>query len=305
MSSGKGDLSRLYKTTDGCQSWKLLFTNPDKDGFWDALRFAPDTTIKSDPPAKSPRGVLIGDPVNGKFPIFITSNGGTTWERWETERNGSGNDCGRLDAGALKDESLFAASNESLAILDLDDFAFVTGGPSGSRLISTHHFNNPGSPCWISFQYATLPLGKPTATSGAFAVAVAPDVPNSPFRLMIVGGDYLKPNDQSNSGVLAHQCSGLPGRHEGPFCAQLMSAPHGYRSAVAYDRKTDTWISVGPNGTDFFTYGRSWRQLDPDPAFSDTPDADRHWNALSLPYAVGPHGRIGILRPNALAPGKQ
>jgi len=33
MSSGKGDLSRLYKTTDGCQTWKLVFTNPDKDGF--------------------------------------------------------------------------------------------------------------------------------------------------------------------------------------------------------------------------------------------------------------------------------
>src|ERR1700761_2526597 len=30
MSSGKGDLSRLYKTTDGCKTWKLLFTNPDK-----------------------------------------------------------------------------------------------------------------------------------------------------------------------------------------------------------------------------------------------------------------------------------
>ena len=37
MSSGKGDLSRLYKTTDGCQTWKLVFTNPDKDGFWDAV----------------------------------------------------------------------------------------------------------------------------------------------------------------------------------------------------------------------------------------------------------------------------
>src|SRR5439155_1352538 len=25
MSSGKGDLSRLYKSSDGCKSWKLLF----------------------------------------------------------------------------------------------------------------------------------------------------------------------------------------------------------------------------------------------------------------------------------------
>ena len=37
MSSGTGDLSRLYKTTDGCHSWKLIFTNPDADGFFDAI----------------------------------------------------------------------------------------------------------------------------------------------------------------------------------------------------------------------------------------------------------------------------
>ena len=37
MSSGKGDLSRLYKTADACHTWKLVFTNPDKNGFWDAL----------------------------------------------------------------------------------------------------------------------------------------------------------------------------------------------------------------------------------------------------------------------------
>src|SRR5438874_13081544 len=33
MSSGKGPLSRLYKTTDACQTWKLVFTNPDPEGF--------------------------------------------------------------------------------------------------------------------------------------------------------------------------------------------------------------------------------------------------------------------------------
>ena len=75
--------------------------------------------------------------------------------------------------------------------------------------------------------------------------------------------------------------------------------PHGYRSAVAYDPVTKTWITVGPNGTDISTDdGRNWRALKPSP--TDTPDADRNWNALSLPFVVGPHGRIGILRPTAL-----
>ena len=65
--------------------------------------------------------------------------------------------------------------------------------------------------------------------------------------------------------------------------------------------KTKTWITVGPNGTDISTDdGRNWLPLKPDPAFHEPPDADQHWNALSLPYAVGPHGRIATLRPSAL-----
>ena len=60
MSSGKGDLSRLYKTTDGCQTWKLLFTNPDKEGFWDAIVGVPDN--------KRPySGEILGDPIGSAF----------------------------------------------------------------------------------------------------------------------------------------------------------------------------------------------------------------------------------------------
>src|SRR5580704_16800070 len=61
MSSGKGELSRLYKTTDGCQTWTLLFTNPDADGFWDALRFAPNKNLGGELLSKDRHGVLIGD----------------------------------------------------------------------------------------------------------------------------------------------------------------------------------------------------------------------------------------------------
>ena len=36
------------------------------------------------------------------------------------------------------------------------------------------------------------------------------------------------------------------------------------------------------------------------PAMHEAPDADRDWNALSLPFVVGPHGRIGKLNAKAL-----
>ncbi len=61
MSSGKGDLSRLYKTTDGCHTWKLVFTNPDKDGFWDALFFDSDIGLAARGPSeKNVRLVCLG-----------------------------------------------------------------------------------------------------------------------------------------------------------------------------------------------------------------------------------------------------
>ena len=79
--------------------------------------------------------------------------------------------------------------------------------------------------------------------------------------------------------------------------------PHGYRSAVAYDPATKTWITVGPNGTDISTDdGRNWRPIHPKPALHEAPGTDRNWNALSLPYVVGPHGRIGKLDDAALKP---
>jgi hypothetical protein len=72
--------------------------------------------------------------------------------------------------------------------------------------------------------------------------------------------------------------------------------PHGYRSAVAYDDTTKAWITVGPNGTDISTDdGKNWHAVHPDAALNEAPDADTNWNALSLPFVVGPKGRIGKL----------
>jgi hypothetical protein len=112
---------------------------------------------------------------------------------------------------------------------------------------------------------------------------------------MVVGGDYTKPNQTTGTSAFL---SSRDGAHA-PFCSYFdvvkpTTPPHGYRSAVAYDAPTKTWITVGPNGTDISTDdGRNWRPLHP--TNNDAPDADQHWNALSLPYAVGPHGRVGIL----------
>ena len=49
MSSGPGDQSRLYMTTDRCATWKLVFTNPDQYGFSTRCDCTGTTRAETDP----------------------------------------------------------------------------------------------------------------------------------------------------------------------------------------------------------------------------------------------------------------
>ena len=146
--------------------------------------------------------------------------------------------------------------------------------------------------------FSVRPLRARTASSGVFSLLFRPDSAR-PFydctHGVAVGGDYLHSDIDTRNAVFSSD--------GGQHWTAAATPPHGYRSAVAYDAATKTWITVGPNGTNISTDdGRNWRPLKPDPKFNEAPDADQHWNALSLPYAVGPHGRIATLRPSALQP---
>ena len=288
MSSGKGDLSRLYKTTDGCQTWKLVFTNSDKDGFWDAVRFESNTKSRNG----HKWGVLVGDPVQGRFVAYTTKDLGDTWEalnkRWV-----------KVMPKAAESESLFAASNTAAdAVGDANNLAFVTGGSSGSQL---YHLTGGGLILdafwsWPSFELTSLKFPHSTSSQGAFSLTHR-QVDQVTFDFMVVGGDYANPNSIGYAAYLPAATYNLLGRHQ--HAINSANPPHGYRSAVAYDSSTNSWITVGPNGTDVSTDdGKNWHPLKPGP--TDQPDADQHWNALSLPFVVGPHGRIGRLEADAL-----
>ncbi len=232
MSSGKGDLSRLYKTTDGCATWRLVLTNPDPEGFWDAIQ----------------AGFVVGDPVGGEFPLFVTTDRGDTWRR--------------LDRGIAAEsgqQSLFAASNSCLLVDRRNGERYlVTGGGVSSLL-------NSGSR-----QDAHMAVGQ---AAGGFSLASRMD--GRKLVIVAVGGDYKKPDDRS--GTVATW-------RDGRYRASR-TLPLGYRSAVAWDAAGKRWIAVGPNGVDVSTDdGINWRAL---------PEAGANWNAVSLPFLVGPHGRIG------------
>lgn len=266
MSSGPGDQSRLYKTTDGCHTWKLLFTNPDKDGFWDALE-----VLNLD------RFLILGDPVDGEFSLFNSKDGGVHWDKIRDHFGLKSN----------RGEAVFAASNSSLIALGKDTnyvgtMAFASGGPSGARVFLE-------CPTCSAGMYIAHSVPSPKGeSSGIFSIAN-----HEPDLLVAVGGDYAKPDDTTGTAAFSI--------NRGWTWNAATTPPHGYRSSVAYDSAIKIWITVGPNGTDISTDdGRNWHPVHPDPALHEAADADRNWNALSLPYVVGPKGRIGKLDPAAL-----
>ena len=271
MSSGLGDLSRLYKTTDGCQTWKLLFTNPDKEGFWDAINLS------------TPYAVLVGDPVRGKFFARISEDVGKTWHR-------SGDDSALSTADPAA--GMFAASNSIVTMSGGLIFLVANAGGHSllfSSIFPNNHCQHPGTktaPCpngYVWSEPEIIPLAKGSPSRGVFSLALAGDDP----RVMVaVGGDYRNPNETAGTAAFFH---------DNATWSPSTTPPHGYRSSVAYDPTQKLWITVGPNGTDISTDdGNNWRPLTP--SGYDPPDADKNWNALSLPFVVGPHGRIGRLR---------
>jgi len=265
MSSGPGDLSRLYKTTDGCSHWTLLYTNPDKDGFWDAIAFTDRN-----------RGFILGDPVNGRFVLFFTLDQGKTWGRVNIKD---------LDTGNAK-IGAFAASNSAMTLTYASLPMFGTSGPGGPWLYvpdsvctSLTARQNPAA-CFdgsLRFEKERLPMAGDSASGGIFSLAVDSDV----TKLVAVGGDYGRPNEVTGTAAATIPWMLEPRR----ATTAAERPPHGYRSAVAWDPDAKAWIAVGTNGSDVsYDDGKTWSALD-----------DGKWNALSLPWVVGPEGRIAKL----------
>jgi len=281
MASGPGSKSRLYKTTDGCRTWELVFANPDApQGFFDSFWL------------NGIHGMLLGDPVAGRFAVFLTSNSGKTWKR--DKHKG-------LDLHG-RQLAAFAASNSCIPRGNgLFARAFAVGGTNGpvffSRPVYPHeeltgileHVGHKEPP-WKTYRVG---LAGTSQSAGVFAVAFRYPVTTGICEdcgfgenaiFMAVGGDYKNPNQ--GAGTAAWSADG------GETWTPALKPPHGYRSAVEWSKSLRLWIAVGLNGSDISRDdGKTWQPLD-----------DGQWNALSLPFAVGPGGRIARLNLRMLEP---
>ncbi len=211
LSIGPGEKSRVYKVVD--DQAKLLFTSPDQKGFFDALSFW-----------DSSHGIILGDPVDGHFVIFTTSDGGETWKRQKTP-------------AALPNEGAFAASNTCLIVRGTREAWFGTGG---ARLF--HSLD--GGETWTVSKTAM----QSGASAGIFSLAFSDS-----RHGVAVGGDYNKPGEAAYNVAIT-----VDG---GKSWSSPQSGPSGYRSAVAYADKI--WIAVGTSGSDISRNdGKTWEQFD-------------------------------------------
>jgi photosystem II stability/assembly factor-like uncharacterized protein len=241
LSIGPGEQSRVYRTTDGCATWEQVMVNKDPRGFWDVIAFADEK-----------HGLILGDPVDGRFTVLRTIDGG---EHWIPD----------TDAGlaALPAEGAYAASNSSLVINRQTMTEYI--GTSGPRILT-----KTAGGAWTPVR---APLSGASPASGIFSLAF-----RDGLHGIAVGGNYEKPGQ--TSGTAAVTSDG------GKTWAASTILPGGYRSAVAYDSERKIWLAVGTNGSDYSADdGNTWVHID---------DANS-WNAVSLPWAVGPKGKIGKL----------
>ena len=154
MASGEGAKSRIYKTSDDGNTWKVEYTGKEHAFFLDAL-------VCRD----AKHCFALSDPVGGKFLLLATEDG----EHWkEVPRE-------HMPA-ALANEGAFAASNSALLIYKDRELYFCTGG-SAARVF---HSGDLGK----TWSVAETPIVHGRASQGIFSIVRAGDT------IVVVGGDY-------------------------------------------------------------------------------------------------------------------
>ncbi len=213
---GIGEPAYILKTTDAGENWKVVFENKTKGMFLDAMEFWNNKS-----------GIVIGDPIDGKFFIARTFDSGNTWIQIP-EKN-----LPKAEAG----EALFAASGTNISALDRDEAVFVSGG-TRSRMFYRDNI-------------IELPIIQGSETTGANSISV---LDNSKLRggktIIIVGGDFK--NDSSSTKNCFYT------KDAGKSWQSPVTPPHGYRSSVEFLSKKEI-VTCGLTGVDYsIDAGKNW-----------------------------------------------
>lgn len=168
-------------------------------------------------------GFMMGDPKNGNFSLFHSSDHGFTW----TECEGK--------VASFPEEAGFAASGTNVQMLNDSTYIFVSGG-----MRSRYFRSNDRGKTWTSVDLPYYP-GKST---GPYSICFSND-----STAVMVGGDYKDPDIKLNTCFYSHD--------GGESWLNAENPPRGYRSCVF--EKNGIFYCCGENGIDVsFNRGIDW-----------------------------------------------
>lgn len=209
---GIAEPAYILKTIDGGDSWKVVYENKTKGIFLDAMEFWNEDA-----------GIIIGDPVDGRFFITRTFDGGATWKDIPMDKRPV------ADSG----EACFAASGTNIRALDMDEAVFITGGLK-SRLFKRD-------------KIIPLPIVQGKETTGANSISVWDhNKRNGGNKMVVVGGDFNAPASAEKNCFITDNA--------GKTWYAPKTNPHGYRSCVEFVSKKDIF-TCGLNGVDYSSNG--------------------------------------------------
>jgi hypothetical protein len=191
----------ILKTVDGGETWKTVYQNNTKGMFLDAMDFK-----------NSKIGVVVGDPINGRFFIARTNDGGNTWKEDVFD------ELPEADSG----EACFASSGTNIRMIGNAKYILVSGG------LSSHFF--------INNVKMSLPILQGKESTGANSIAF-----KNSKTFVVVGGDFSSKDSTSKNCYIT--------KNAGKFWIKPLKSPSGYRSCIEY-LGNNTWLTCGLNGID-------------------------------------------------------
>jgi photosystem II stability/assembly factor-like uncharacterized protein len=220
--------SQISRTVDGGQTWQEVFTATEND-FYDSLAFF-----------NRRRGLAVSDPVNDKFPILATQDGGKTWALLES----TGTEAEAGEAALATGTCIVAAGSKNawFGTSFEDDVA-----PNAKARV--FHTRDKGKQ-WTA---ATTPI--PGAPRGIGSLSF-----RDRMNGLALGGSPPAEFDGTDTGVVARTS-------DGGHTWSLVEAPSGFRHGVAWIGHGDTAVVVGPTGSDIsHDGGNTWTPI-PDSPF--------------------------------------
>ncbi|HEY6506090.1 MAG TPA: YCF48-related protein [Chitinophagaceae bacterium] len=189
----------ILKTTDGGDTWKVVYENRTKGMFLDAMDFSDFAN-----------GLVVGDPVDNKIFLAFTTDNGNSWKELRSD-----NKRPKPDSG----EAFFAASGTNLRLYRDGNYFLVSGG-SRSRLIT----NEEAFP---------LPVIQGKESTGANSIDIYDNgnPAKAGKRMIIVGGDFSSPDSTQKNCFYT--------TNSGKTWNAPKTPPHGYRSCVEYLSQKD------------------------------------------------------------------